>query len=314
LRSRLTIPVVLTVALFLLMQIASAGASNSVAAASGQPNAAIQAYPNTSWAVGIVVPEGAGLQDGGKLHWEGVSNVTAAVTLPNITLPDRVTYVVLSLMTSDGSVLQAAAGVSPNGSSWLAYSWSIPNIDAVPLTYDWGLNASEPQMSPGSGVAISIYQTSGFWKLRVTNSETGTSVDRSFPSAILGPLRVGDQEVFALESYSRTVNTFKDMGNLTLRSIIVDGQKVIGGSYSYGNWDPSHNPVFVVGSSGTTPPEFLSLQQAGSGSFVWGFSSIWGDTFNSSVGGVWMGAVALLVIAGLTVAALAQRMAGKAPH
>jgi hypothetical protein len=305
LRNVFSVLVVFAVAFFLLMSTANAEASMSVPSASGQTKAAIEAFPNTSWALGVVVPEGAGLQDGGKLHWEGVSNVTVAVTLPNITLPDRTVYVVLSVMTSEGSVLQAAAGVYPNRSSWLAYSWSIPSIDAVPLTYQWVLNASEPQMSPDSRVSLSIYQTSGLWKLRVMNSDTGSSVDRSFPPGVAGTIKVGDQEIFALESYSKTGATFQDMGNMTLDRLLVDGQKVTGGFYSYGNWDPSHDPVFVVGSSGTAPPAFLHLQQVDDGSFVWGFSSVWGGDFNNYQWGFWTDLVAVLLIAALVAVALA---------
>jgi hypothetical protein len=312
LRDGLSILVILAVTFCLLMNPAYAEASaQAPAAASGQSNAAIAAYPNTSWALGVVVPEGAGLQDGGKLRWEGVSNVTAAVTLPNITLPDRITYVVLSVMTSDGSVLQAAAGVYPNRSSWLAYSWFVPNINTVHLTYQWVLNASEPQMAQDSRIAITIYQASGLWKLRVVNLDTGASIDRSFPSGSASSIMVGDQEVFALESYSRSEATFQDMGNLTLSSLLVDGQKVTGGLYSYGNWDPSHNPVFIVGSSGTTPPTFLHLQQLEGGAIVWGFSSVWEGNLDGNLGGVWLGIVGLLVIAGLVVAALVNRAKGR---
>jgi hypothetical protein len=243
--------------------------------APAQVGASGQAYPTTSWAVGLVVPEGASLQGGGKVRWEGVNNLTAAVTLPNITLPDEIVYAVVSVMTSDGSVLQTAAGIWPNDSSWFAYAWLIPSSTSVPLVYQWVLNGSEPAMAPGANVSISIYQISGSWNLRVTDEETGAGVTQQFPSGIGQSVRVGDQEVFALESYSRSGATFRDMGNLTLTAVYLDGLKVTGGVYAYSDWDPTHNPLFSVGSAGVTPPSFVSLGQAKDGSFVWGYETLW---------------------------------------
>ena len=115
-------------------------------------------YPTTSWAVGLVVPERARLGGGAEVRWEGVTNVTAAVTLPNVSLPDKIVYVVLSVMTSNGSILQAAAGIRPYDSEWLAYAWLIPSAELVPLTYQWIVNASGPAMAPGANVAISMFR------------------------------------------------------------------------------------------------------------------------------------------------------------
>lgn len=243
----------------------------------GQIGSGGQAYPSTSWALGLVVPEGASLQGGGKVRWEGVGNLTAVMTLPNITLPDEIVYAVLSVMTADGSVLQAAAGIRPNDSGWFAYGWRIPSTTAVPLVYQWVLNASGPSMDPGAGVSISIYQRSGLWSLRVTNAQTGAAVTREFPSGTEGPVKAGDQEVFALESYSRSGATFRHMGNLTLTGIFLDGSRVTGGAYAYSDWDPAHTPLFSVGSVGETPPSFVSLGQAKAGAFVWGYAMVWSN-------------------------------------
>ena len=240
-----------------------------------QIGAAGHAYPTTSWAVGLVVPESASLQGGGKLRWEAVSNLTAAVTLPEISLPDEIVYVVLSVMTSNGSVLQAAAGIRPNDSNWSAYAWLIPSTATVPLVYQWILNASGPTMAPGADVSISIYQALGMWDLRIVNEQTGAAMTQQFPASTGSSVRPGDQEVFALESYSRSGATFQNMGNLTLTGIFVDGSKVTGGVYAYSDWDPAHNPLFAVGSSGTSPPSFISLGQAKDGSFVWGYAMVW---------------------------------------
>ena len=262
-------------ALVLVMSTGVELSSIPTAEAPGQVGASGQAYPTTSWAVGLVVPEGASLQGGGKVAWEGVNNLTAAVTLPNITLPDEIVYAVVSVMTSDGSVLQTAAGIWPNDSEWFVYAWLIPSSSSVPLAYQWVLNGSEPAMTPGANVSISIYQVSGSWGLRVTDEESGAELTQQFPSGVGQSLMVGDQEVFALESYSRLGATFRDMGNLTLTGMFLDGLKVTGGVYAYSDWDPTHNPLFSVGSAGVSPPSFVSLGQARDGSFVWGYETQW---------------------------------------
>ena len=254
---------------------AGVGVPSILPKAPGQGGSSGSAYPTTSWAVGLVVPEGASLQGGGKVRWGGVDNLTAAVTLPNISLPDEIVYAVLSVMTSDGCVLQAAAGIRPNESSWFAYAWLIPSTASNPLVYQWVLNESGPPMAPGANVSISVYEVSGSWNLRITDEETGAGVARPFPSGIGPSLKVGDQEVFALESYSRSGATFRSMGNMTLTGMLLDGSKVTGGVYGYTDWDPDHNPLFAVGSSGVSPPAFVSLGQATDGSFVWGYALVW---------------------------------------
>jgi hypothetical protein len=256
-----------------------------------------QAYPNTSWAIGVVVPEGAGLQGGGSVKWESITNVTAQVTLPNITLPDGVIYAVLSVMTDDGVVLQAAAGISPNSSSWLAYSWSVANSNSGEFTYNWVLNGSEPTMPPDGNVSMSIFQAARIWEFRVSDSDTNSSVVERFPSGISPSLKVGDQEVFALESYSRAGTTFQSMGNLTLHSLLLNGQKVVSRVYTYSQWDPDHNPVFVVGSSGTSPPSFMYIGQTAGGSFFWDYVGIWKVTGDPLVALIEILVLVMLIVA-----------------
>jgi len=257
-------------------------------------------YSNSSWALGVVAPEGSGLSDGASLRWESVNNVTVLVSLPNITLPDRVVYSVLSVMTGDGGIMQVAAGVYPNRSAWLTYSWVIPRSDTTTPTYQWILNGSEPRMAQNSRISMSIFHLSGLWSLRVTDEGTNSSVERQFPPGLGPALKAGDQEVFALESYSRTSSTFREMGNLTLESLLVDDQRVTGGFYSYGDWDPNHDPLFVVGSAGTSPPSFISLEKTGDGSFAWEFAGLWqGEDLHFG-----QAAVAVVVVAVLTAAVL----------
>ena len=266
-------------ALFFLLVLASIAASF----ADSGTSAPGQAYPNSSWALGVVVPQGAPLQNGSALRWEDATNVTAVVALPNITLPDRVVYVVESVMTKGGEVLQVAAGVGPNDTSWFSYSWSIPDIDSVPLTYSWVLNHSAPAMVSKGVASISIFEEGGGWSLKVSDPLTGSSVERSFPVGSAEPLKGGDQEVLALESYSRAPGTFRDMGNFTLRSLLIDGETVAGGFYSYGDWGYQRNPVFAVGSSGTSPPGFIAIGRGIEGSISWTYQA-WGSTAEPLLG------------------------------
>ena len=245
------------------------------AGASGQTTPTSPTYPNTSWALGIVVPQGAPLAGGGRLRWEDVENVTAVFTLPNITMPDGVIYAVLSVMTDTNGVIQAAVGVRPNGAAWFAYSWSVPDVGAVPLVYHWVLNGTEPKMPPGSDAVVTIFRSLGSWNVKITNADKGTSMTHEIPDGQGSSIEAGDQELFSLESYTRSTGTFSGMGNLTLRYVLVDGTEVSGGTYAYSEWDPNHSPLFVVGSSGSSPPSFISLGQAKSGSFVWGYGEVW---------------------------------------
>jgi hypothetical protein len=223
-----------------------------------------------------VVPEGAHLLGGGRVQWESVTNVTAYLALPDIESPDGNVYAILSVMTNDGSVLQAAAGALPNRTVWLGFAWSIEGASSGTPSYSWVLNASKPEMSPLANVSISIFRASGLWDFKITNVGTGSSVVEPFPPGPASTLRVGDQEVFALESYSRTVATFQNMKNLTLYSILLDGRKVVSGGYLYGGWDMIHNPLFVVGNSGSSPPSFIYPGIGPAGSFFWDYVRVWG--------------------------------------
>ncbi len=273
----------LAVSLLLLTIPVDSAASVPTVASLAQPGSVGGPYQSTSWGLGVVVPEGAQLQDKGVVRWEGVTNVTVALTLPNITMPDGIVYAVLSLMTGNGGVLQAAAGIYPGQEVWLSYSWSISSVETVPLTYHWVLNGSGPQMAPGAPVSMSIFRANGTWNLRVFDEDTRSSAATSFPSDAASSLRSGDQQVFALESYSRTASTFQNMGNLTLQSVLINGERVVGGVYTYGGWDPSHNPVFVVGSSGASPPVFISINRENDESFSWGYAAVWNNGGNPFV-------------------------------
>jgi len=287
------------------------GFGTALTSGTSQPQA-VATYPNSSWAIGVMVPEGAQMLGGGSVNWEGITNVTATFALPNIDSPDGIVYTIVSVMTNDGSVLQAAAGALPNRTGWLVFAWFIQGAGSATQSYQWVLNRSAPQMSPLANISISIFEVSGLWSLRVSDMGTGSSVEQPFPPVPASTLRVGDQEVFALESYSRTVATFLGMGSLRLYSILLDGEKVTGGSYLYGDWDLVHNPLFVVGSSGSTPPSFINAGESSAGTYFWNYTAVWAAQENP-FGGLAEVLAAVSVAGALTLGGVGVWLARKKP-
>jgi hypothetical protein len=227
-------------------------------------------YPTGSWGLGIVVPEGAQVEDGGHVSWTNASEVTALIRLPNITHTDYTILSVLSVMTSDGSVLQVAAGLYPNMSNWLAYGWFIRSAKSNPQSYAWILNSSKPEMAPGAWVSLSISISSNRWRYIVEDVSTHEAVNGEFMFNVTPSFMIGDQEIFGLESYSYSNRVFENMGSLVLSSLLVNGMRVTNGWYYYADWDTSHNPLFVVG--GLNPPPFISTNELANGTVTWTYS------------------------------------------
>jgi hypothetical protein len=234
--------------------------------ATANPAQTKQQYPTGPWGAGVVVPQGSRFTDGSLLSWANVSAVFVEVTLPNITFSDYPTYAVESLMAADGSVMQIAAGIYPGNSKWLAYGWFIADVDAIPQSYDWVLNSSRPEMTAGGPIALSISISGGRWWYRIEDLSTHDVASGEYAATVPPTLYVGDQEVFALESYTTSSVVFAQMGNLTLDALRINGRQIAAGWYEYGSWDPRHNPLFVVG--GLNPPSFISLQVM-NGKEVW---------------------------------------------
>jgi hypothetical protein len=131
-------------------------------------------------------------------------------------------------------------------------------------------------MPPEATVSISVFRSSATgWSLRVLDTNTSLSVERAFPVSAATSLKVGDQEVLALESFSRTGSVFENMGNLTVQSMLIDGRKVSGGCYSYNGWAAGRNPLFAVGGYGPSPPGFISLVSGRNDTFIWSYSGGW---------------------------------------
>ncbi len=223
--------------------------------------------------MGVVVPQGANLGVGGTVSWGSSSNLSALATLPTINSTDGTILVILSAMVGSSSILQIAAGLFPGDSAWRGVGWFVPDIGAVPEQYEWTLNSTALQMAPGSTVSLAIYRSAGAWQYSVMDLSSGERLSGGFENAPNVPFASGDQEAFALESYSSNVTVFSSMGSLVLKSLLVDGRQVTGGLYSFNTWDPSHHPLFVVG--GLSAPPYIALVNGDNGSVVWRYNSAW---------------------------------------
>jgi hypothetical protein len=113
-------------------------------------------------------------------------------------------------------------------------------------------------------------------------------------------LMVGDQEVFALESYSTSNAVFAHMGEMILKTLDIDGRKVSSGWYPYGSWDPSHKPLFVVG--GLNPPSYISLGESENTTLEWSYEA-WSSSAQTPSNGVLTPIVAVpaVIALGLTI-------------
>lgn len=224
-------------------------------------------YPSGSWALGIVVPDGSQYANGNSLSWKDTQEVKVLVQLPRIEYTDDTIYVILSAMLQDGAVLQVAAGINPNMTSWLAYVFFAP--DAESQNYALVLNSSKPEMTNGDWISLSIYLSAEHWNYQVDDIRTHESVQGRFMFNVTPSFKTGDQEIFALEAYTRSNIVFEHMNNLVLTSLLINGMRVAKGWYYYGDWDSSHNPLFVVG--GHYPPPFISVRGLDNGTVEWSY-------------------------------------------
>ena len=273
-----------------------------------------ETYVSTiSWAIGLVLPEGPRFSGGGRLSWPAATNISAEVRLPRINETGGPILALLSLMTEGDYVLQVAAGLYPPSTTWRTYAWLIRSAGSNE-SYTWILNGSMPQMSSGAHARLSIFRTAAAWDYQLVDADTGGNTSGSFDlSSSLAPRR-GDQEVFSLESYSSNSSTFQEMGNMTLESVFVNGERIASGGYLYGSWDPAHNPLFVVGSG--NPPSFVSVERLQNDTVVWSYASGW--TGNVSISPLSVPAevtaVVLVVVSVILAALLALRLKRPPPN
>jgi hypothetical protein len=191
------------------------------------------------------------------------------MTLPNISFTDYPLYAVESVMAADGSVMQIAAGLYPNTTQWLAYGWYIKNVQATPQNYEWVLNASKPEMAAGTPVSLSISLIQDRWQYRIEDLTTRAATAGNYPINVPPAFKVGDQELFAFESYSTSNIVFAQMGNLTLNMLRINGRQIATGWYEYGGWNTRHNPLFVVGAF--DPPPYIFLQKTKDSTLIWSY-------------------------------------------
>lgn len=227
---------------------------------------------SSSWAMGVAVPEGSALNGSGEVVWSLVSNLSALFDVPPLNSTDGTIFLVLSAAVGN-AVIQVAAGLSPAAPAWKTYAQFIPNTGSIPLSYVWLLNGSGPTMYPGDTVRLSFLKGADNWEGYISDLTTGRSAPVGFPEASDIPLATGDQEVFALESYTSNSTVFEKMGEVVVHSITVNEVPVTGGFYFLNGWDTVRNPLFVVGTA--IAPDFIATRSLSNGTISIGFSGVW---------------------------------------
>ncbi|MGC8558536.1 MAG: hypothetical protein ACP5NC_06050 [Nitrososphaeria archaeon] len=267
-------------------------------------------YSSGSWAIGVVIPENSELSNGEMVNWNDVSNVSAVFNLPNISSTDSTIYVIMSLMTENGSIIQLAAGLYSNASYWLTYAMYVLNPNSYPQVYKRVSISDDNFMLANDLISMSMYFSNGRWQFKVNDLTRGTSTVSYFNVSLPAKLKDGDQYVFALESYSYNSSVFKSMSRMTLYGLFVDGKRVSSGWYLYTTWNNQNFPLFIVG--GSTPPDFISASFSGNDTVTWSYVSAWasGRASYSSfylIGGILVAAAAVINISVLMIMILKRR-------
>ncbi len=229
-----------------------------------------------SWAIGVVVPQGAELKNGARLVWSEVRNITAVLTLPNISSTDGVIYVVLSAMTGNGDIMQVAAGLYPNSTYWSVYPMVAGSSGRVYMPVS---GYSNQIISPCDTLSMSIAAVNGTWWFTVIDLNTSSSSSCSFGVPSGYTLVNGSQYVLALESYTSNSSVFSGMGIMRMSAIFLNGVPLVGGEYIYSTWNGVEYPLFIVG--GASPPQFIYCYTSG-GSAYWEYVKGWGTAVDKS--------------------------------
>lgn len=156
-------------------------------------------------------------------------------------------------------------------------------------------------MNAGAQITLSIYLFSDRWNYAIEDTNTHERVIGEYPSNAIPSMRNGDQEVFALESYSSSRNVFERMGNLSLTSLLMDGQQVMKDWYYYGDWDGVHNPLFVIG--GLPPPSFISVEKMDN-TIEWSFTEWKGTAQRNPYSPLAMILIVIAVVVVITITAI----------
>ncbi|MEM3832228.1 MAG: hypothetical protein QW128_01330 [Thermoprotei archaeon] len=234
-------------------------------------------YLKGSWALGVVIPNGAKLEDGTIVRWSEVKNITAIIKLPQIIETDGVIYIVLSAMTQSKTILQVAIGIEPNRTTWLTYAMIVTNISSG-ANYTWITERGPPSMNNNDLIIISIYlslhQNKYIWSYKIHDITTNVSYIGLLINDNSQAFMDGEQEVIALESYTKNEHIFMSMGNITLYALFLNNKRVVGGWYFYDGWDWTKHPLFVIGS--IQVPNYISIS-SDNNTIYWRYNPVtWG--------------------------------------
>ncbi len=227
------------------------------------------------WALGIVVPDGAPTK-GGVVKWDSSSNLTVVLTIPKINMTDSTIYVIVSVMTKSGIIIQAAIGIESDDECWRSYVMYVHDVYTSSKGYVPVLLGGPPSFSPGDSAIISIYSefidSIPVWTAKITNLSTQEGQEIRLFSDGSSRFMKGDHEVVALESYTKSEHVFRNMGQLILHDVFVDGQRVLGGWYVSNGQVFMSNLLFEVG-AGEPVPSFLYLVTSNNSGAIWGYSN-----------------------------------------
>lgn len=227
------------------------------------------------WALGLTLPDGCPLDDGGVLSWSSSRNLTVVVTIPNINYTDNTVYVIVSAMTMSDTVLQVAAGIEPGLDHWSTYVMYVTGVYGSRSEYHLVAYRAAPHPAPGSRLSLSIYSVmqgpNPAWFGEVYDHSSGEREVFAIVADGSSYFRSGGQEVVALESYTSSEEVFAGMRGMILHGIFVDGRRVVGGWYVDDGQVFYRESLFVVG-GGAPVPGFISISFLRSGEAVWAYS------------------------------------------
>lgn len=250
------------------------------------------------WALGIVVPDGAPTEDG-TVKWSSSSNLTVVLTIPKINMTDSTIYVIVSVMTESGVVIQAAIGIESGDECWRSYAMYVRGVYGSSKEYVPVLLGGPPSFSPGDSAIISIHSkfidSVPVWMAEITNLSRHEKQEVQLFSDGSSRFMKGDHEVVALESYTRSEYVFRNMDQLTLHSVFVDGKKVLGGWYISDGQVFMTDLLFEVGAGGPVP-SFLYLVASNSSMAVWGYSNETWEASSDNIFFLLLGALLLTIL------------------
>ncbi|MCX8193632.1 MAG: hypothetical protein N3G77_07485 [Nitrososphaeria archaeon] len=266
------------------------------------------------WGLGLTIPNGSPLEGGDTVKWSKHRNITAIFSLPNINYTDNTIYLIVSIMTKSGTIIQAAAGLYQNSTYWSSYIMYVTEISYKGKTYVPVRLNSTPYFFPNDKVAISIYYRNcedcpeGCWASSIVNLSTSEKIDVKIVVDNSSTFMDGEQEVIALESYTYNEEVFKNMGEVILYSILVDGKKVLGGWYVDDGQVFNRRPLFEVG-GGQVPP-FISIILKENNTIAWTYSKLeWNNSSHSILS---MSFILTVIISAIVVFYIGYRIDYKA--